>query len=209
MKNYEERLNDSLKRINTVHIDDIDKVFKLMREREYQDDIKRFRAPFFYRGLPNCDYSLQTTLQRNCKHKRQTLEETILRNFSKYAIDSDPLINESIWRKMILGQHHGLPTRLMDWSYSPLVGLHFAVSENNAQEFPAHDCSIWEISCLDIINILPDSYVHILNKENAYLFTVGMLSSTVDTLQHYICRFAAMQNVIHLPCLPLYKKLKK
>lgn len=172
--------------IKTEFINKIDDLFPILKERALHKTLERHRSSFLYRGLSNTDYHLETSLYRNCKHKQQLLEESILRNFAKYAAKEDPSINSSIWRQMVIGQHHGLPTRLLDWSYSPLIGLHFAVSEGNLRDMNTHDCILWQIDVKEINDKLPSRYKELLEKHNAHLFTIDMLDELkISTLKEY------------------------
>ena len=180
-----ERVKNSLVKIKTVPITDKEGVSRLITELPLDTDIGRYRAPFLYRGLPNSGYDLVTSLQRNCKERSAEQEGPLLRHFAKYAIEQDPQITESIWRQMVLGQHHGLPTRLMDWTCSPLVALHFAVSAENPADIDKTDCVIWRINGKDIRNKLPPSYENVLLKRNAHIFTVDMLQECAKSLEDY------------------------
>lgn len=190
-----ERIRDSLGIIKTIEIRRIEELYQLLADQPYDASIQRYRSPYFYRGLSNISYSLQTTLQRNCGEKCHFLESVILRNFAKYSIDHDPLIMESIWRQMVLGQHHGLPTRLMDWTYSPLVALHFAVKDDNPQNISATDCAVWRIHYDDIYNTLPLRYSEMLKANRAFLFTVNMLSECAENLNEYDAAMAKADSL--------------
>ncbi len=174
-----------LKRIPYKRISTIEDVMVMIAEQNFDPAIDRYRSSFLYRGLPNESYSLLTTLQRNCKNKQAMVENSILRNFAKYAVSEDSLINESVWRQMVIGQHHGLPTRLLDWSYSPLVALHFAISGEDMKNMEDHDCAVWKIDIDEIHRLLPSAYQEILREERAHLFTVPMLEQLADSLETY------------------------
>lgn len=162
--------------INIVLINNFTDILEIISKQKFDKKINRNRSSLIYRGLPNSDYKLETTLQRNCKDKQYAIEKSILRNFTKYAATDDSKLSNSIWRQMIIGQHHGLPTRLLDWTYSPLIGLNFATSEKDLTNMDKNDCVLWEIDIEEINSFLPIKYKKILNNESAYLFTVDMLN---------------------------------
>lgn len=194
-----EDMETILKRIPYKRISTIEDVMVMIAEQNFDPAIDRYRSSFLYRGLPDVSHHLLTTLQRNCKNKQAMVENSILRNFAKYAVSEDPLINESVWRQMVIGQHHGLPTRLLDWSYSPLVALHFAISGEDMKNMEDHDCAVWKIDIDEIHCLLPPTYQKILREENAHLFTVPMLEQLAGSLEKYDVDMKAQSLVLLEP----------
>ena len=171
--------------IKEVVISTLDELMPLLSEQDYRPDLNRNRSSYLYRGMPNAAFKMSTSLSRNCKHLQKTLEPAILENFAKYAVIGEPTIAESVWRQMILGQHYGLPTRLLDWTHSALVGLHFAMSEENMEDMEAHDCMVWRIDINEMYSLLPDNYQAVVNKNQSTIFSVDMLGEITGSLQQY------------------------
>jgi hypothetical protein len=89
----------------------------------------RRRDAGVYRGVPDVESALLTSLDRlggGTPHSKAELESHILRNFIRY---SRPFLGRDTandWEHLVSAQHHGAPTRLLDWTYSPLVAAFFA-----------------------------------------------------------------------------------
>lgn len=142
----------------------------------YHSELQRFRSSYVYRGLEDATYNLSTTLNRLGESH---LEKHLLRNFRKYAQKQLASEYTSIWNWLALAQHHGLPTRLLDWTYSPLVALHFAVADFTRYD---RDGLIWAANYVDTKKYLPDQLKRVIAEEGSHIFTAEMLDKAVNTL---------------------------
>ena len=171
--------------ITVKHIDTIDGIKDLIFEQTYNAAIDRTRSSYFYRGMPDANYELSTSLSRNCKHAYAELEQPMLDNFINYVRIEDPSINESIWKAMVIGQHYGLPTRLLDWTHSTLVALHFANTEENLDKLGKRDCVVWRIDLRDLNRNLPQKYQDYLRSKNTFVFSLDSLAELAPDIKQY------------------------
>ncbi len=142
----------------------------------WNPDLQRFRSPFAFRGLACADHDLSNSLVRLAAagHSDITkVELALLRNFRKYAHAQAAPGVDSIWHWLAVAQHHGLPTRMVDWTYSPLVALHFA-TENPRQY--GTDGVVWCVNFVEANRLLPARLRTILEEEHSETLTVEMLS---------------------------------
>ncbi|MBI3646873.1 MAG: FRG domain-containing protein [Acidobacteriales bacterium] len=102
--------------------------------------IKGTAISLWFRGQPNANWGLVPKLQR--PEYREAVEEEIRQEFKSRAlqlIQGRLPANEFEW--YFLMQHYGVPTRLLDWTDNPLVGLFFALDGH-----PGNcDAAVWAL----------------------------------------------------------------
>ena len=161
--------------VQEIRIKDWNELGERVYEGSWEAGIARFRPNVAFRGLSDANYALKSGLLR-LGSSPERLEGHLLRNFRKYARrDSAP---DSIWDWMALGQHHGLPTRLIDWTYSPYVAMHFATARLEDFEI---DGVIWSVDFAAANELIPKKLKEVLREEGSYTFTVDMLNSVART----------------------------
>jgi len=146
----------------------------------YNSALGRFRSRYAFRGLSDASYRLNTTLQR-LGGEYAPLERHLLRNFKKYAHRSG-VERDSLWHWLSVAQHYGLPTRILDWTYSPFVAMHFATS--NIEKYNT-DGVIWAINYDLAHTMLPPRLKSMVDDEGAHVLTVEMLSEAVSSLAEF------------------------
>jgi hypothetical protein len=131
--------------ITTVTISSLADLIAKLTPAEPDPVTGRYRDSGVYRGAGNAEWPLLTSLDTlggvAPPHSKAALEEHILRNFIRYSrrFFGGPQVSD--WEVLIAAQHHGLPTRLLDWTYSPMVAAHFATIEGE----PGAERAVWRL----------------------------------------------------------------
>lgn len=147
-------------------------------DHSWDDKLERFRSAHVYRGTSDKAFDLSTSITR-IGPQFESLEPHLLRNFRKYA-HNNAAPGDSLWNWLAVAQHHGLPTRLLDWTYSPYVALHFATEDPSTYD---QDGCVWCLNYVKTREYLPEPLKNALSAEGSNVFTPEVLQPIVPSLK--------------------------
>lgn len=168
--------------------------FEIVNDICKKDILPNYR--YIFRGQSNEKWKLMASFDR-CYgflpyEKRKKMEKDLVDEFRKMCIDWE---NKEKFKKyddlqvMTVGQHYGLPTRLLDWSYSLYVAAFFAFV--NARDSNSN-IAIWIIDKEHEIwqgeyGISVETYRNDENERQKYQYGVFTLNrSTEKTIEDYV-----------------------
>lgn len=89
-------------------------------------DTHELQEPIWYRGHAKSEWKLEPHFDRLPGNKSEIALINQFKQKANLILDKNPK-NEFDW--LFLMQHHGIPTRLLDWTENPLVALYFVVND--------------------------------------------------------------------------------
>jgi hypothetical protein len=143
-----------------------------------------------FRGVESADYDLIPSIGRPKIRANYdvTLEKKIFDKFKQMAVPFLSARPDNLVTWLALARHHGLPTRLLDWTLSPLVATFFATWQTPSGENASTDFAIYSYQS----NYLEETKPSI---EDPFNFEPDFVEVHAD---HYSDRMAAQRGFFTL-----------
>lgn len=107
---------------------------------------------YIFRGQADSEWDLVTSFDRVYSHvsnsNKKLIEEELINlfcvNCDRHIQSNHKFTQMDLMEKKSMAQHYGVPTRLLDWSYSPFIAAYFAFSTVNYNRLPKY-VAIWAL----------------------------------------------------------------
>jgi hypothetical protein len=118
-------------------------------------------------------------------------ESALINAFKQNAIQFVDERPQSEWEWLFIARHHAVPTRLLDWTESPLIGLYFAINDVDAlTSGDSNDGALWVL--------LPAE----LNRQAGIILTnrlsLPIFEDDDPHLRNYLPSVMASEHATHL-----------
>ena len=137
------------------------------------------RGNYFFRGHSSIKYKLTPSIFRlKPQGNWKFFEHKLIIDFQKEAVSYLRVIPTKFQDWISIAQHHGLPTRLLDWTVNPLVALFFAIERLEVKD----DAVLWMSNGAGELFITYEQQDH-LDYLNDFTFYYPNQYSTRITMQ--------------------------
>ena len=160
--------------------------------------LSKFPSHFWFRGQSNESWELKPSIAR-IKKPSLEYEKALRAEFQNQSafLDSIGPLSDNIEKITFLMQHHKVPTRLLDWTTSPLIALYFSVCQIDHTDYSKD-----ENSCIWVLD--PKA----LNKAYEKLFPLLLKEKEVKEL--YELKDQSVKCLaIHAPYTNLRMRMQK
>lgn len=127
------------------------KIIQINTFKEYHDVVEKYSGTnFAFRGHSDFDWELIPKIGREDYKKamtRRITEKLFLESWIRYSSQLSTHHPVDSWDYLSLAQHHGLATRLLDWTKNPLIALFFATQNLDIE----HDASVYIMNFRDLV----------------------------------------------------------
>lgn len=151
---------------------------------QFHDNFSKYNyQDYIFRGVKKVNYELKPKVARYSKYFKTisdlyNFEEdlwTLFKKFSKPYLSFEP---KNIYEWLAIAQHHGLPTRLLDWTKNPMVAAYFAVHDENKS---CEDCAIYILKTTNLRQVIEDENDSPFEIDEPMLYIPSHISSRIIT----------------------------